>query len=1050
MPMNNMDNLKNLRIQAQQAADTTKSDIKMSSHLESIKKAMESRSEENLDYKQMSKAFGEAISKSNEKNEKVQKEILKALQTISKNTGNANVNEEARKRELKREEKYKSDTLSALEKIGKSFSGTGIKNNSSSGSGKDNVAKITKEFGLDPDAITKGIMDSVGKLKDKMMTGLLGLGLMGGLVGGVLSGNWGPFTRFAMKSVQQMLKPLAGVANLFKKSFKGVGTTISKGLKNAFKTVGTKLIKGLGSIGKSIGKILPTGLKTFFAPIKSFGTNILKNIGKIFGKGVGKGVAKTGIAKFGAKLLKNIPVIGALISIPFAISRFKKGDVLGGLLELGSGLAGTLNAVAPGLGTAIGVAIDTYLIFRDIKGDEYKSQQNAKFKAFGKEALKNSPLIGTIWRTVDAIKLWKAGDKQAALKEGAHALATVLPGGGWIFGMLDKLLTKKYDEASPEQQAQIKAVSKDALKNLPLIGTVMRGMDAIELWKSGDKAAALEEAAHAFATLIPGGGFIFSILQKFVKDKTGGGVVQGIGGFASSAAENVKEWAGNILDLPFIKGPMTLLKKMFTGIFSLPKMLIDKSIAGVKSIIEKLNIKKIKSTLAKVGKAIMAPFRLIGKTFKMAFGGIKNIIGKVLQSKFVQWAASKFGLELPSALPADNMNFSSSSSSSSSSGDIGDPEVDINSSLHKVQQKDAEDLYHSATVESEPTQVGGRAFSEFKTSDELAMEKYIDSENTRIDSRFKAGSNDYNLSLRNWDGLMPTEGLINFQEGDGPIITEGLHPALWNNFNGMARDYYLAQKAAGIANPKPIDLNSAIRDTKAQERLYEKDLLENNGVASGKVARPGSSMHEYGMALDIDTDNANELARIKLPGENKTIMEKWGFRRYALTAGVGPASTYNPAYPGNKFQETWHIEPVEGTYNIRSQIRQNELAAASVNIPNRQDIYPMPMPTRSNTSGPSGDPQIDGGDAHLALNARLASDSIVPSVEATNKIQVQDQMINNNSVRVANKIELGENTIKQLGEFFMQNAQAIGESMPKSLNVGSGQGLGSAQINVRG
>jgi len=64
-------------------------------------------------------------------------------------------------------------------------------------------------------------------------------------------------------------------------------------------------------------------------------------------------------------LLKKSPfLIGLGFSIPFAIQRFKDGDIVGGMLELASGLAAAL----PGKGTAAAIGIDTYAAGRDIYG----------------------------------------------------------------------------------------------------------------------------------------------------------------------------------------------------------------------------------------------------------------------------------------------------------------------------------------------------------------------------------------------------------------------------------------------------------------------------------------------------------------------------------------------------------------------------------------------------------------------------------------------------------------------------------------------------------
>ena len=95
-----------------------------------------------------------------------------------------------------------------------------------------------------------------------------------------------------------------------------------------------------------------------------------KGVGKIFGKSGGKattkGVGKL-LGKFGGKsLLKKIPGFGLLAGGAFAADRMMKGDGVGAIGELASGLAGMI----PGIGTAMSTAIDAGLAARDMSRRE--------------------------------------------------------------------------------------------------------------------------------------------------------------------------------------------------------------------------------------------------------------------------------------------------------------------------------------------------------------------------------------------------------------------------------------------------------------------------------------------------------------------------------------------------------------------------------------------------------------------------------------------------------------------------------------------------------
>lgn len=98
---------------------------------------------------------------------------------------------------------------------------------------------------------------------------------------------------------------------------------------------------------------------------------------------------------------------------------------------------------------------------------------------------------------------------------------------------------------------------------------------------------------------------------------------------------------------------------------------------------------------------------------------------------------------------------------------------------------------------------------------------------------------------------------------------EGIDPNVWSLFGGMAAEYY---KLTG----KKITLNQGFRTREDQERIAREN--------PGKAARPGNSSHEFGLALDIASVDANALDQMGL-------MKKYGFTR-----PVG--------------KETWHIEPI--------------------------------------------------------------------------------------------------------------------------------------------
>lgn len=96
----------------------------------------------------------------------------------------------------------------------------------------------------------------------------------------------------------------------------------------------------------------------------------------------------------------------------------------------------------------------------------------------------------------------------------------------------------------------------------------------------------------------------------------------------------------------------------------------------------------------------------------------------------------------------------------------------------------------------------------------------------------------------------------------------GVHPAVLKLFKGMVEEY------AEITG-KTVRVNDGFRSFEEQKALHEKDPK--------KAAPPGSSLHESGLAIDIDSAVADE-------------MEKMGLmRKYGFTRPVGG--------------EPWHLEP---------------------------------------------------------------------------------------------------------------------------------------------
>jgi hypothetical protein len=206
--------------------------------------------------------------------------------------------------------------------------------------------------------------------------------------------------------------------------------SVLKGFKKAFFDIPKMMIE--------IFKI-PKLFKAFSIIPKVFkeGFELFSKIGI---KGVAKEGAKIGGKAFSKSVLKRIPFVGSLLGLFFGIQRFKKGDILGGMLEIASGIT----SIVPVAGIPIGIAIDTFLLFRDVKNvmTPVKDQPAPKPPT----DLRKIPVIGSVIGMFDAIAKF-VKDPIGAITDVAGVMENIIPGSGqivlnaigWVKSLMDKV-----------------------------------------------------------------------------------------------------------------------------------------------------------------------------------------------------------------------------------------------------------------------------------------------------------------------------------------------------------------------------------------------------------------------------------------------------------------------------------------------------------------------------------------------------------------------------------------------------------------------------------
>jgi hypothetical protein len=192
------------------------------------------------------------------------------------------------------------------------------------------------------------------------------------------------FTFGAFSKLTALVKPIfTKPIEFIGKIFSDIGTKIFGNITRPIEKTYRAFLRIGASSGSALTKVIDS--------VKGIFTFLPKQIGKFFsgiGFGAGGGVGKVlgSVIKLGGgsvfKLLgamfKNIAkksfFIGGLISFKDAYDRLSKGDITGGLISIGSGIA----SFFPGIGTAIFIGLDVLNAFLDREGKDGKATPKTK------------------------------------------------------------------------------------------------------------------------------------------------------------------------------------------------------------------------------------------------------------------------------------------------------------------------------------------------------------------------------------------------------------------------------------------------------------------------------------------------------------------------------------------------------------------------------------------------------------------------------------------------------------------------------------------------
>ncbi len=205
---------------------------------------------------------------------------------------------------------------------------------------------VLKDFYNSPEG--KFVTGTIGKLTKDLFVGAIKYSSKGIL----------HVTKEGFKSIFTSPEGVGQITKTFLKWGTSVMFPLTVGMPKILKN-GMAALKQVGGFFKGI-KNLAKFAKLSFKVLSKGG---VKNLGKMLGKQTGKAIGKIGSKALGKSFLKKIPGVGSILGLIFGIGKFIKGDYIGGVLEIASGIA----SIFPGVGTAISFAIDAIIAIRDTK-----------------------------------------------------------------------------------------------------------------------------------------------------------------------------------------------------------------------------------------------------------------------------------------------------------------------------------------------------------------------------------------------------------------------------------------------------------------------------------------------------------------------------------------------------------------------------------------------------------------------------------------------------------------------------------------------------------
>lgn len=252
--------------------------------------------------------------------------------------------------------------------------------------------------------------------------------------------------------------------------FRKVDLKVTGANKQNFGEIGALVSELMGPLALLLAGVAAT-IGAFY--VNGPAKGILEMIGKNGLRFSIKNIAKIIFKDISKVALKRIPLgIGTLFAFGFAIERFNNGDVVGGILEVVSGLVNLLDEVVPGLGFVLASGVDVLNAILDEQAGGSSAETSAKklnilsgWQEKFIQTLKDVPMIGTLITIGSGFKNFFEGltsGNTSQFMQGLDELES-FPVLGYFPAMLRALL----DSTTTDQEGKFNGINfSDVAKNL--------------------------------------------------------------------------------------------------------------------------------------------------------------------------------------------------------------------------------------------------------------------------------------------------------------------------------------------------------------------------------------------------------------------------------------------------------------------------------------------------------------------------------------------------------------------------------------------------------